>query len=83
MSYSATNSCKVLFQMKRGFLYCEPENSIEGFSAAEEVGCDAVELDVFLLKDGNLVVFHGEGTDENPGWLNSYCGIEGNILGMF
>ena len=66
--------------MKRGFLYCEPENSIEGFSAAEEVGCDAVELDVFLLKDGNLVVFHGEGTDENPGWLNSYCGIEGNIL---
>uniref|UniRef100_A0A7S2JW17 GP-PDE domain-containing protein n=1 Tax=Leptocylindrus danicus TaxID=163516 RepID=A0A7S2JW17_9STRA len=64
----------------RGSIYEEPENSVEGFLASAMIGCDAVELDVFLLKCGTLVVFHGDGTDESPGWLNDYCGIEGNIL---
>lgn len=36
------------------------------------MGCDAVELDVFALKCGTLVVYHGSGTDENPGLLNEY-----------
>lgn len=64
----------------RGWIYQEPENSVEGFLASASIGCDAVELDVFLLKCGTLVVFHGDGTDESPGWLNDYCDIEGNIL---
>ena len=36
--------------------------------------------DVFLLKCGTLVVFHGDGDDKSPGWLTSYCGINKNIL---
>jgi glycerophosphoryl diester phosphodiesterase len=64
----------------RGALYREVENTIEGFVKAHELGCDAVELDVFLLKCGTLVVFHGGGCDKNPGLLSTYCGIEGCIL---
>jgi len=65
----------------RGAIFEEPENSISGFLTAAQFGCDAVELDVSLLKCGNLVVFHGGGTDENPGALDCYCGMEGaNIL---
>jgi len=63
----------------RGAVYHEPENTLEGFKRCAEFGC-AAELDVFLLKCGTLVVFHGEGSDENPGSLLGYCGIAGNIL---
>jgi glycerophosphoryl diester phosphodiesterase len=36
------------------------------------MGCDAVELDVFSLRCGTLVVFHGGGSDEHPGTLEGY-----------
>jgi len=71
----------------RGCLYEELENTREGFSRCHDIGCDAVELDVFKVKrnnknqkDTSLVVFHGGGTDENPGDLLDYCGIDGSIL---
>jgi glycerophosphoryl diester phosphodiesterase len=66
----------------RGALYDELENTREGFMRCADLGCDAVELDVFLLKDETLVVFHGGGSDENPGDLLDYCGVEGNILDL-
>jgi len=64
----------------RGSLYNEPENTVQGFRHAANLGCDSVELDVFLLKDDKLVVFHGGGDDKNPGQTNSYFGVEGSIL---
>lgn len=64
----------------RGSIYEYPENTVSSFLASNKNGCDAVELDVFLLKCGTLVVFHGGGTDENPGSLDEYCNIEGSIL---
>lgn len=71
----------------RGCLYEELENTRGGFSRCHEMGCDAVELDVFKIQrnskskdDTTLVVFHGGGTDENPGDLLDYCGIDGSIL---
>lgn len=64
----------------RGAVFTEPENTIKGFRAAANMGCDSFELDTFLLKDGNLVVFHGDGGDQNPGLLHSYCGVQGSIL---
>lgn len=57
----------------RGALYHEPENTLPAFRKAAELGADAVELDCFLLKCGTLVVFHGFGTDEDPGWFQGYC----------
>jgi glycerophosphoryl diester phosphodiesterase len=44
-----------------------------GFIKTPAMGADAIELDVFLLKCGTVVVFHGSGSDENPGLLNRYC----------
>jgi len=64
----------------RGSPYQEPENTVAGFLNAYNSGADAVEFDVFLLKCGNLVVFHGAGGDENPGLLHDNIGIEGSIL---
>lgn len=72
----------------RGCLYEELENTSEGFSRCHDIGCDSVELDVFRVKrisdskndDTTLVVFHGDGTDENPGDLLDYCGVDGSIL---
>ena len=66
----------------RGSLYQELENTRASFIKTAEVGADAAELDVFLLKCGTLVVFHGGGTDENPGDLTDYCGRPGNILDL-
>lgn len=63
----------------RGAVYHEVENTLEGFKRCAEMGC-AAELDVFLLKCGTLVVFHGQGGDECPGGLKGYCGIDAGIL---
>ncbi|KAL7520110.1 hypothetical protein ACHAWX_004858 [Stephanocyclus meneghinianus] len=64
----------------RGSLYTALENTSRSFLHAAEAGADSVELDVFLLKCGTLVVFHGSGGDETPGLLHLYCGIDGSIL---
>ena len=73
----------------RGCLYQELENTREGFQACADMGCDAVELDVFLLpKCQTLIVFHGgdggssigDGSDARPGLLHDYCGVQGSIL---
>lgn len=66
----------------RGCLYDELENTREGFQKSNEMGADAVELDVFLLKCGSLIVFHGGGTDENPGHLLDYCNVDKGILDL-
>jgi glycerophosphoryl diester phosphodiesterase len=73
----------------RGCLYQELENTREGFQACADMGCDAVELDVFLSpKCQTLIVFHGgdggssigDGSDARPGLLHDYCGVPGSIL---
>lgn len=63
----------------RGSLYTALENTSRSFLHAAEAGADSVELDVFLLKCGTLVVFHGSGGDETPGLLHLYCGIDGSM----
>ena len=45
----------------RGSPFKYLENTSLGFINAAQVGADGVELDVFLLKCGTLVVFHGSG----------------------
>jgi glycerophosphoryl diester phosphodiesterase len=43
----------------RGASWDEPENTLEAFRRAIEVGADYVELDVHATRDGSLVVVHG------------------------
>lgn len=47
----------------RGASGYAPENTLEAFSLAAEMGADGVELDVHLTKDGELVVTHDERID--------------------
>ena len=63
----------------RGSPYTALENTSRSFIHAAQAGADGVELDIFLLKCGSLVVFHGSSGDENPGLLHSYCGIKGSM----
>lgn len=67
----------------RGCLHDELENTRSGFTKCVDSGCDGVEMDVFRLeKDGTLIVFHGGGSDENPGDLEDYCNQEGSVLDL-
>ena len=41
-----------------------PENTIESFAKALELGCDEVETDVWLAEDGRLVISHDRPTKQ-------------------
>ena len=47
----------------RGAAALEPENTIRSISRAIEIGVDAVEIDVHLSKDEEVVVIHDETLD--------------------
>lgn len=47
----------------RGARALAPENTMAGFRLALELGCDAVELDIHLTRDGNLAVIHDSSID--------------------
>lgn len=49
---------KPLVVAHRGDLEHFPENTLSAFESAIDLGADAIELDVFLTKDGELVVVH-------------------------
>ena len=52
-----------------------PENTLEAFRKAVEMGADGVELDVQLTKDGELVVIHDETVDrtsDGSGWVKDF-----------
>jgi glycerophosphoryl diester phosphodiesterase len=54
---------KPLVWAHRGASCIAPENTIEAFSLARDMGADGIELDVHLSKDGELVVAHDETVD--------------------
>src|SRR5262249_57324330 len=47
----------------RGCALLEPENTLRGFRRALDLGCDYVETDVRLTRDGHLVLMHDETVD--------------------
>jgi glycerophosphoryl diester phosphodiesterase len=59
----------------RGALYDELENTIESFQRCIQLGCDAIELDVFLLHDGTLIVFHGGRGGDLTDYSTSHPGL--------
>ncbi len=42
-----------------------PENSLEAFKKAVELGCEGIELDIRLCGDGEIIVIH----DDNMGYM--------------
>ena len=49
---------RVLLGAHRGDRKHYPENTMPAFIAAAEMGCDAIETDVRMTKDGHLVLIH-------------------------
>ncbi len=47
----------------RGFSSAYPENSLLAFEKAIEAGADGIELDVWLTRDGKVVIMHDETID--------------------
>lgn len=60
----------------RGSLTEAPENTIPSFQRAVENGAGAIELDVQLTKDGQLVICHDENIERvargNKGYIGQY-----------
>lgn len=61
----------------RGFSGAYPENTMLAFDKACQVkGCDGIENDVHLTKDGELVIIHDEEIDRTcvngKGWVRDY-----------
>lgn len=47
----------------RGFSGRYPENTLLAFEKAMDAGCDGIELDVHLSRDGEVVIIHDETVD--------------------
>jgi len=59
----------------RGYSGRYPENTMLAFREAAKTGCDGIELDVQVTKDGQLVVFHDESIDrttDGTGYIRDY-----------
>lgn len=59
----------------RGFSGMYPENTMLAFKKAVEAGCDGIEHDVHLTKDGELVIIHDERVDrttDGKGLVSQY-----------
>ncbi len=58
MSETATSPRPLAIVGHRGVMAHRPENSLESFALAEEIGVDEIELDVRQTRDGALIILH-------------------------
>lgn len=74
----ALNSCtmdKTLVIGHRGAMGHETENTLASIQKAMDLGVDMIEVDVFKIKSGEIVVFHDETVDRltnGPGTIEDY-----------
>ena len=61
--FQKQNERKTLVIAHRGGKAIAPENTIEAFEKARELGVDVLELDIRATKDGEFVVIHDEEVD--------------------
>ncbi len=57
----------------RGFSGNYPENTLLSFDKAVQAGCDGIELDVHLTKDGEVVIIHDELIDRTCDGTGKVC----------
>ncbi len=59
----------------RGFSGMYPENTMEAFKKAVEIGSDGIETDLHITKDGVIVICHDETIDrttDGSGFIKDY-----------
>jgi glycerophosphoryl diester phosphodiesterase len=75
----------MLISAHRGLSGLFPENTMLAFQKAAEAGCDEIELDVQLSRDGTVVIFHDETLDRvtgKSGWVKDVAFNELQILNV-
>ena len=61
------NADSVLIMAHRGYSAAAPENTMPAFEAAYDSGATAVELDVQMTKDGEIIVLHDSSLGRTAG----------------
>ena len=64
----------------RGAPNLEPENTLLSISRAFEIGVDAVEIDVHLTKDNEIVVIHDATVDRTTNGTGPVCGYTLEVI---
>ena len=65
----------ILVWAHRGASGIVPENTLQAFAKAVELGADGVELDIQMSADGEIVVIHDEMVDrtsDGKGWVKDF-----------
>jgi glycerophosphoryl diester phosphodiesterase len=63
MNYWKQSEKNIYVAAHRGWSEKFPENTLEAFRAAIELGCDQLETDIRISKDGELVIMHDATVD--------------------
>jgi glycerophosphoryl diester phosphodiesterase len=59
----------------RGAMGLEPENTLRSFLRAEREGADEIELDLWLSKDGHLVILHDGNVERTTNGAGDVAGM--------
>ena len=73
MNYWTQSSKNIYVAGHRGWPAKYPENTMESFRAAEQLGVDQIELDVRITKDGELVIIHDAMVDRTTNGTGFVC----------
>lgn len=63
MNYWTESKNNIYVAAHRGWSDVYPENTMEAFRAAVELGVDQLETDIRVTKDGKLVLIHDDTVD--------------------
>ena len=63
MNYWTQSPKNIYVAAHRGWCAAYPENTMEAFRAAAELGVDQIETDIRVTKDGELVLIHDKTVD--------------------
>jgi glycerophosphoryl diester phosphodiesterase len=69
------SGCPVEIVAHRGASYEAPENTLASVELAWQLGCDAVEIDVQLSRDGHLAVIHDATLERTAGIDSKVCDL--------
>ncbi|MBQ3490353.1 MAG: hypothetical protein IJA86_07170 [Clostridia bacterium] len=73
MNYWMQNEKNIFVAAHRGWRSRYPENTMEAFRAAVELGVDQIETDVRITKDGELVLIHDDTVDRTTNGNGKVC----------
>lgn len=75
MNYWTQSNQNIFVAAHRGWRSKYPENTIEAFRAAIELGVDQLETDVRVTKDGELVLIHDATVDRTTNGTGNVCDL--------